>query len=387
MDDETVTEVADTGGELLAPAEEASQIAENAEDILGTGPEDDGFITAIEEKLSELDLEDSPSTSDDVSDSETETSSEEADKPEDKDFPKAEDIPSLAEDEKAQAKWGELRSELDEARKELNELRDQSLVSELENQLNELKERNQEYEGEIAIARVEKSQEYMAAVTEPMQNIMNHAKAIADTYEGVTPETIYDTLSMDSRADQNEALSRITEDMSERDKMSLFRMVDDMEVLWERDEALKNNAAHALYELEQREQLASQEEAKREALTIRSAVSKVFDSLQDKTPDIGTELSNLKDGALKEDFSNLTPANKAFAIAAGSMLTPMIKALRERDSKISELNDDLKKFRASSPKIDPKETDVKPNVDSSDEDHGFLDGVVSGLHDLGVRID
>jgi hypothetical protein len=79
------------------------------------------------------------------------------------DFPDADSLSDTLDD-KAVAKWGELRRELAEARSKATNLEDKidtnetpALVPELEKQLQDASDRITEYENELAVARVEQN--------------------------------------------------------------------------------------------------------------------------------------------------------------------------------------------------------------------------------------
>ena len=102
------------------------------------------------------------------------------------DFPDADSLSDTLDD-KAVAKWGELRRELAEARSKASNLEDKidtnetpALVPELERQLQDASDKISEYENELAVARVEQSTEYKQTVTEPLNNIMSAAEALAE---------------------------------------------------------------------------------------------------------------------------------------------------------------------------------------------------------------
>ena len=299
------------------------------------------------------------------------------------DFPDA-DALSDTLSEKATAKWGELRSELAEARAKASELEskvgestDKPLTTELEQQLTEAKSTIEEYEKELAVSRVEQSREYKDAVTAPLQAIMDAAEAISQRNE-VDVNQVYDALTEVHNVErQNRVLEEITGEMTERDKMALYRMVDDAAVIFQKDTHLKEHAAEAAAELDQRNSEWEQEALKKHALETRVAVNKVFDKLENVIPDLEeADLSALRSKALEDDYLTLGAEHQAYALSAGSVLPPLVKAIRSRDAKISELETQLAGYQKATPKAAESGGGVNVDVSNrSDNSVGFLEAI------------
>ena len=195
-------------------------------------------------------------------------------------------------DEKATAKWGELRRELAEARSKAANLEGDiesnevpALVPELEQQLQQAQEVISEYEQELSVARVEQSAEYKQTVTEPLNNIMNAAEALAER-TNVDVNEVFAIFSEVNIERQNNSLERLTEEMGDRDKMMLYRMVDDSAAIFERDTMLKDRAAEASVELDMYNEHLEEEALRNYQLDARAAVNKVYDKFESVIPEM-----------------------------------------------------------------------------------------------------
>ena len=299
------------------------------------------------------------------------------------DFPDAEDLTDTLDD-KAVAKWGELRNELSDARARAQELEAQ-IGEESPNQINTvLEEQLQEahmaiegYEQQMSIARVEESSEYKRVVTDPLQSILDTAKVMAAESE-VDYNKIYTALSENyDRTRQNELLEEVAAELGERDKMALYRMAEDTSELLARDTELREHAAEAAAELDHQNAEWEEEALQNHALETRVAVNKVFDKLESVVPELeGVDLGDLRNRTLEDDFLSLGADHQAYALSAGSVLPPMVKALRAKDVLIADLQNKLSSYQTASPGAAAAGGGVEVAADPTANDGlGFLEAL------------
>lgn len=385
--------VSEEPGVAEVPATEPSGV-EEASSFLEDSPEGEDFLGSIGAQL------DAAASGEDLSEPEPEPEPESETESEPEPAPEAEPESKLSVDlvddfpdadalsdtlsEKATAKWGELRSELSEARakaadleSKIGETASKPLTTELEKQLSEANDRIESYEQEIAVSRVEQSNEYKQSVTAPLQSIMDAAESLAERNE-VDVNQVYDALTEVHNVErQNRVLEELTGEMAERDKMALYRMVDDAAVLFQKDTQLKENAAEAAAELDQRNTEWEQEALQQHALETRVAVNKVFDKLESAIPDLEeTDLNSLRGRALEDDYLTLGAEHQAYALSAGTVLPPLVKAIRSRDAKISSLEQQLAGYQNATPKAAESGggVHVTPGTSSNPEE-GFLEAI------------
>jgi len=298
------------------------------------------------------------------------------------DFPDADSLSDILDD-KAVAKWGELRRELAEARSKASNLEDKidtnetpALVPELEKKLQDATDRISEYENELAVARVEQSTEYKQTVTEPLNNIMSAAEALAER-TGVDVNEVFAVFSEVNIERQNNSLERLTEEMGDRDKMMLYRMVDDSAAIFDRDAMLKDRAAEASVELDRYNEALEKEALEEYTLETRAAVNKVYDKFESVIPDLeGVDLGDLRNKTLDSDYVSLDSDHQAYALSAGNLLPSVVKAIRVKDQKIASLEKQLSTYQNSTPKAAQAGGSVSEPAQSPEDDNlGFFEAI------------
>ena len=399
MSEEAVAEV-EAVAEEAAPEttpvmEEAAGFLDQETELGGDSDDSTGFLETIGSQLEEASapVEVSEGEESVSATPEPETSEVTGEEPTAKDSDLAADFPEAAAlegtlDDKAVAKWGELRSELAEARAKASELEAnldsttaQVAASELEEQLSDARNQIQEYEQQLSVSRVEQSAEYKQVVTEPLQSIMDSAEALATRNE-VDVNSVFDVLAETQNIDrQNRILEDLTAEMGDRDKMMLYRMVDDAAVIFTKDAQLKHHAAEAAAEIEQQESVWEQEALKQHAVETRSSINKVFDKLESVLPDFSEDMGDLRTKALSDDFLELGVDHQAYALSAGTMLPPMVKALRTKEAKIAELEKQLSSYQKATPKAAELGggVQVAPADTSDSEGLDFMESITKRL--------
>tara|TARA_R100000742_G_C4276214_1_gene97139 strand:- start:1030 stop:2235 length:1206 start_codon:yes stop_codon:yes gene_type:complete len=301
------------------------------------------------------------------------------------DFPDAEALSDVLDD-KASAKWGELRSELSEARQRASELEaqmearssssedDPGVMRSLEDQLHQASQTIEAYEQELAVSRVETSPEYIRTVTEPLHNIMEASNSLAER-NNVDPEALIGILTDTSIERQNRALEEVTGEMHERDKMMLFRMVEDAQSIFAYDAELKEHASEAAAELDRNNDVFERQALEQYTLDTRASVNKVYDKFESVLPQLeGTDLAEMREKTLSDSFLDLGVDHQAYAVSAGTMLPPMVKALRVQEAKIAELEGQLASYQKATPAVAPSGGGVQVTpTDAVDADLGFLE--------------
>lgn len=289
---------------------------------------------------------------DDVDPTNTEQGNEEGDDYV-SDFPE-----QIAGSPEAQAKWGELRRELREARAyaaQFEDAQNQGDVSqqiqaaaELERQVREYESKMQEYERELSISRVEATREYKALVEEPLNAIVNSAEKVAGAYNVDANELINALTETDPKR-QTQMLDELVEGMSERDRARIYRMADDTAAIYETDASIRARAAEALSEVTAQQQAEAQYYAEQRAAEHFEATTKVWDMVTERLPDIGVDYQALRDDVFASNFDEATPEARSYAASASVVLPHLVKALSAKDARISELERALGGLKKATP--------------------------------------
>jgi len=240
-------------------------------------------------------------------------------------------------------------------------------------QMEEMKAKLAEYEQEISVARIEASPQYKQAVLEPTQAILDSAVSIAERYE-VTADKLVEALRQESLG-SSEALTELASDFSERDRVRLYRMADDLTEVSKRRDFLRENASKAMAEIEQKQQTQELEEEK----WYKEESAKIASETWDKTFATNPLISSLGDDVIKEaqsaggevDLLESSPDERAYAVYAGVVLPHLAKRYEEVTGKLAEMEKALGKYKKASPKVSGN-TDTSPQ---KQEIGGFLDAV------------
>lgn len=278
----------------------------------------------------------------------------------------------------AGAKFKELKSELKTHKSRVAEL--EKAVEEAKSspqsseELDQLRSRLSEYEQEIAITRVEATPEFKRAVLEPTQAIFDSAAALASKYK-IDTRKLVNALHDESVAEGSDALTEMAADFSERDRVRLYRMADDLFDVSRRREYLRENAAKAYAEQQERvkveEARAEQaykadiakasEEVWRDAFLQNSTLGKLDKAILDDIRSVGAEA----------DLLDSSAADRAYAVHAGAALPHVVEQFEAVTAKVAELEKALAKYKKAAPR-------VSGNADTSVPDTGtggFLEAI------------
>jgi hypothetical protein len=278
----------------------------------------------------------------------------------------------------AGAKFKELKSELKTYKARVSELEKavEEAKSSTQNseEFDRLRSQLAEYEQEIAVTRVEATPDFKRAVLEPTQAILDTAAALAGRYK-IDTRKLVNALHDESLNEGSDALTELAADFSERDRVRLYRMADDLHDVSRRREYLRQNAAQAYAEQQQR---AKTEEARIEQAykaDIKKASEQVWEGafLQNSTLSKldKTILDDIRSVGSEADLLDSSAEDRAYAVYAGVALPHMVKQFEAANSKVVELEKALAKYKKATPR-------ASGNADTSVPDTGtggFLEAI------------
>lgn len=279
----------------------------------------------------------------------------------------------------AGAKFKELKSELKEYKAKVSELEKAvegaKSASQTSEELEELKSKLSDYEKELAVSRIEATPQYKRGVTEPTEAILESAAGLAERYK-VDVRKLVNALREESVAEGSDALTELASDFSERDRVRLYRMADDLTEVARRREHMKQNASEVLA---QEQEKAKAEEARMEQAykeQSAKAAASVWKETFAEHPVISkldkAVLQDMQKAGSESDLLDSEPDTRAYALYAGLALPHMIKQLEATTSKVAELEKALGKYKKAAPKVSGNaDTTPPPNTD----DGGFLDAI------------
>jgi ATPase subunit of ABC transporter with duplicated ATPase domains len=164
-------------------------------------------------------------------------------------------------------------------------------------------------------------------------------------------------------------------DFSERDRVRLYRMADDLSDVARRRDYLRENASKA-YE-ERQAQMKAEEERMEKTYRERTAqtASKIWSETFSEHPVLSKMdkaiLEEVRGAGSEADLLESTPEERAYAVYAGVALPHVVKQFEAATAKVSELEKALSKYKKATPKVSGN-TDTTVAVP---EDTGFLDAI------------
>ena len=263
---------------------------------------------------------------------------------------------------KAANRFKELKTELKTNRSELEQLRQQSAeyeskIQELtglaENKdVEQLQERLAEYEQQQALSNLEQTQAYQQAVSQPLEALVEQADQIADKYE-VDSDALIDVLSLDDPQEQEEQLSELLPNASDRDKAKIYRIMEDIDPIIQRREQLYENADAALAEAKQLEEQQSAAAAAENAQLRQNITKNVVERVQQKLPFLkgieGLNMSAIQQKASETDPTVLHPVDHAYNAVSAQVFPTVVRQYLEMRKEVESLTDRLAEYEDAEP--------------------------------------
>ena len=263
---------------------------------------------------------------------------------------------------KAANRFKELKQELKTNRSELEQLQQQTkeyeakiqeLTGLAENKdVEQLQAKLAEYEQQQALTNLEQTQAYQEAVTEPLAALVEQADQIADKYE-IDPDALVDVLSLDDPKEQEEQLSELLPNASDRDKAKLYRIMEDIDPILNRRQQLYENADAALAEAKQLEDSRMAAQAAEKAELRQSVTKDVVERVQEKLPFLkgieGLDMQAIQQKAADTDPSVLHPVDHAYNAVSAQVFPTIVRQYLEMRKEVESLTDRLAEYESVEP--------------------------------------
>jgi len=263
---------------------------------------------------------------------------------------------------KAANRFKELKTELKTNRSELDQLRQQSkeyeskiqeLTGLAENKdVEQLQERLSEYEQQQALSNLEQTQAYQQAVSAPLEALVEQADQIADKYE-VDSDALIDVLSLDDPQEQEEQLSELMPNASDRDKAKIYRIMEDIDPILQRREQLYENADAALHEAKYLEEQQNAAAAAENAQLRQNITRNVVERVQEKLPFLkgieGLDMSAIQQKASETDPTVLHPVDHAYNAVSAQVFPTVVRQYLEMRKEVESLTDRLAEYEDAEP--------------------------------------
>ena len=305
------------------------------------------------------------------------------------------DIDSLDEPKdwtpQAARRFKELKNELKEYRTKAetyqNELTQrEARLQELEAVSNnpefqQLQERIEQYEQRMLLTDLENSSAFKNTIHEPLSQLVSEADSIAEKY-GIESNTLLDVLALSDEATQDERLSEVLANASDRDKSRIYRIIEEIQPILAQRSAILENAAEAAKEAEYYEQQKQQAQLVERVQQRREAADAVAEKLQSKLKFLssmdGLDMKQVAKEAAEFDPSTLDPVTGTYQAMAAKLLPKMAAQYISLQKEIDNLTERLADFDRASPKAGGGAAPAF-NKGSVGGDKSFVDAVAAAF--------
>lgn len=333
-----------------------------------TAPDNGGFVESLDSFFASMD---SPveTTSEPVKETaavETKTAETEAAETVADSNPLS-DIESLEEPKdwtpQAAKRFKELKAELKTYRSRAEEL--EQAVSQKESRLQELQaladnpeyqqlqERIAEYEQQMLVSKLESSHAYKTLVEQPLANLVEEADSIAEKYS-LDAGTLLEVIAADDEAAQEEQLSELLANASDRDKFRVYKIIEEVRPILEQRRVLQEHAEAALREAEELDSQRQQQSLIERVQQRQEAANAVADKLKNKLVFLngmdGVDLSAFAKEAAELDPSTLDAVTGTYQAMAAKLLPKMAAQYMSLQKEIDTLTERLAEYDRAAPK-------------------------------------
>jgi hypothetical protein len=297
---------------------------------------------------------------------------------------------------KAANRFKQIKAELKSSSAELQQLRQQqseyeSRIKELtglaeSNDVEQLQTKLAEYEKKQMFSDLENTTAYKQAITEPLGQLIQQSEQIAEKYE-VTTEALLDVLALSDPKEQEERLSELLPNASDRDKAKIYRIMEDMNPIFERRAQLFEKSDEALAEAKMLEEQTRNAEAG-ERLKLRQNVTRnVVERVEAKLPFLkgieGLDLSAIREKAASVDPTAVHPVDFAYNAVSAQILPSIVREYVSMRKEVELLTDRLAEYEGAEPKMSGSQPSSKRMSQMAGADASFEDRVNAAFATMG----
>ncbi len=265
---------------------------------------------------------------------------------------------------KAANRFKQLKNELKSNRSEVEELR--QTMKEQEAKMKEmsglvegqdfdtLKSKLAEFEQDKLVNDLEATSAYKEAVAEPLNAILERANAIASKYD-IEGDSLIDAIAEEDADKQDSLLSDLLYSASDRDKASIYRIVEDLNPILERRTELYANADAALKEAQSLEEQRQNEDVAKQAELRTNVTRNVVQRVNEKLPFLsgfdGLDMGGIEQKAAGLDPSVVHPVDFAYNSVAAQLLPTIIREYLGARKEAETLTDKLAEYEGAEPTV------------------------------------
>jgi hypothetical protein len=358
---------------------------------------------AVEEKIPEPDANPEPETQEETKPEDEPLADKEEKSSEsgDDSFDPTADLDSDIGDEwtpKAASRFKSLKTELKTSHTELEGLRQQ--VTEQESKIKELSGVNTDtpeyaelqsklakYENEKMFTNLEDTDAYKSAVSTPLDTLMDSAKGIADKYD-INAESLIDAFAEVDQEKQDEALSEMLVDASDRDKAKIYRIIEDINPILDKRKNLMENAEGALSEAKLAAEKQDEQQATERLQDRVNAARNVVTRVKKKLPFLsgidGIDMNAIQEKASEVDPSAIHPVDYTYNSVSAQILPFLLKDYAGLQKEVDVLTDKLSEYEGAEPRMSGTAPTSQQAARNAGKDSSFIDGIEAALSGAGL---
>lgn len=242
----------------------------------------------------------------------------------------------------------------------------------LREKITQYESRIKEQEGELAVSRVEATEEYKRSVVEPTRQLVSQLEAFSKTYEVSMDDLLRAVVSNDPN---DKALETIGQSFGLRDQTRLFAIADQYQRIQQQRESIRQNATEALKIVEENRRKQQEAAAAEENKMWAQALNDGWEELKQSTP-LFAELEKDEQKRVKAEeirqfvqsgqIINMAPKEKARLLYQGAAAPLLESIAREFYMENKQLKEKLDSLQAASPSLSAG-SPVPPNEDGVDD--------------------
>ena len=285
---------------------------------------------------------------------------------------------------KAASRFKQLKAELKASTDALEEMRQtmtekDSKVKELSGEINstdveEMQQKLAEYEQEKIFSNLEATDVYKAAVTEPLDKLIDTTREIAEKYE-IDPEDLVEALAVQDSSEQDEKISELMENTTDRDRARIYRVIEDIAPILDKRVHMLQNAEEALNEANLAKEQQIEVEASQRAKDRQNAAKNVVARVQQKLPFLngieGLDMAEVQSKAAEVDPSVIHPVDYTYNSVSAQILPAIVKEYASMRRENEQLTDRLAEYEDAEPSM----SGSTPNKTAISDDSSFTDRI------------
>jgi len=381
-----------------APAEAAPAVEQLPDATEGGGEE--SFMSALDTAFEALDVSANPAAAtESAAEQPAEPAAEQPAAEAKESFDPTDDISDSLEGgwtPKAANRFKQLKSELKQNTSELDKYRqmyeeNQQKLKELagmteSKDVEALQEKIRSYEHAETFNNLEGTEAYQNAVSRPLQAFLEQTNQLADKYD-LDADELVDVLSLSDPAAQDEKISDLMESASDRDKATLYQIINAIDPILQHRDQLYAHAGEAMQEAQYLQEQQNQQQAA-ETLALRQNVARnVVDRVQQKLPFLsgieGLDMATVQAKAAETDPSVIHPVDYAYNSVSAQLLPSVVREYMTMRAEVESLTDRLSEYEGAEPTMSGSPPTAQQVAGKDRGDMTFEEGVDAAFAALG----